>query len=182
MEREIRSTTSQCVHNLRDFPLSPGVYDDGGQTGAVAHRDDCATVTSRQRSRNIMVPHFQDQSFSNGTHMESIDFRYRLSDEGRIVLGPLSSEETREFEELTRRDREGLIDLTSELRLLELYVKYMGSDAKVSLVPSEPASHVRETPRRRKLPPRHQARQRNLVVPMIVVMGMSFMLIALFIS
>jgi hypothetical protein len=116
--------------------------------------------------------------------MESIDFRYRLSDQGRIVLGPLSSEETREFEELTRRDREGLIDLTSELRLLELYVKYMGSDAKVSLAPSEPASwsHAGETPRRQWPPPRHRSRQRNLVVPMIVVMGMSFMLIALFIS
>ena len=62
--------------------------------------------------------------------MESIDFRYRLSDQGRIVLGPLSSEETLEFEELSRRDREGLIDLTSELRLLELYVKYIGSDAR----------------------------------------------------
>lgn len=53
--------------------------------------------------------------------MESIDFRYRLSDQGRIVLGPLSSEETLEFEELSRRDREGLMDLTSELRLLELH-------------------------------------------------------------
>ncbi|WP_301269578.1 MULTISPECIES: hypothetical protein [unclassified Bradyrhizobium] len=144
-------------------------------------RDDCATVTSQQRPRTMMVPHFQDQSFSNGTHMESIDLRYRMSDQGRIVLGPLSSEETLEFEELTRRDREGLIDLTSELRLLELYVKYIGSDARVSLAPSEPASHASESPRQR-LPPRRQSRQRNLVVPMIVVMSMSFMLIALFIS
>jgi hypothetical protein len=119
--------------------------------------------------------------------METIDFRYRLSDQGRIVLGPLSSEETLEFEELSRRDREGLIDLTSELRLLELYVKYIGSDAKVSLAPSGPASlveesHVSETPRRRSPPPRRPSRRRNYVVPMIVVMGMSFMLIALFIS
>ncbi|QOZ50916.1 hypothetical protein [Bradyrhizobium sp. CCBAU 53338] len=113
--------------------------------------------------------------------MESIDLRYRMSDQGRIVHGPLSSEETLEFEELTRRDREGLIDLTSELRLLELYVKYIGSDARVSLAPSEPASHASESPRQR-LPPRRQSRQRNLVVPMIVVMSRSFMLIALFIS
>ena len=123
--------------------------------------------------------------------MESIDFRYRLSDQGRIVLGPLSSEETLEFEELSRRDREGLIDLTSELRLLELYVKYIGSDAKVSLAPSEPMSLVKslvsdsqvsETPRRRRPLPRRLSRQRDFIVPMIVVVGMSFMLIALFIS
>jgi hypothetical protein len=55
--------------------------------------------------------------------MESFDFRYRLSDQGRIVLGPLSAEETLEFEELSRRDREGLMGLSSDLRLLELYVK-----------------------------------------------------------
>lgn len=108
--------------------------------------------------------------------MESIDFRYRLSDQGR------SSEETREFEDLSRRDREGLIDLTSELRLLELYVKYIGSDAKTSPVPSEPASHPSETPRRRRPLPRRPSRQRDFIVPMIVVVGMSFMLIALFIS
>lgn len=123
--------------------------------------------------------------------MESIDFRYRLSDQGRIVLGPLSSEETLEFEELSRRDREGLIDLTSELRLLELYVKYIGSDAKVSLAPSEPMSLVKslvsdsqvsETPRRRRPLPRRPSRQRDFIVPVIVVAGMSFMLIALFIS
>lgn len=115
--------------------------------------------------------------------MESIDFRYRLSDQGRIVLGPLNSEETLEFEELSRRDREGLMDLTSELRLLDLYVKYIGSDAKISLAPSEPASHVSETPRRRQPLPRRPSRQRDfIIVPMIVVAGMSFMLIALFIS
>lgn len=123
--------------------------------------------------------------------MESIDFRYRLSDQGRIVLGPLSSEETLEFEELSRRDREGLIDLTSELRLLELYVKYIGSDARVSLAPTEPmslvkslvsGSQVSETPRRRRPLPRRLSRQRDFIVPMIVVVGMSFMLIALFIS
>jgi hypothetical protein len=119
--------------------------------------------------------------------MESIDFRYRLSDQGRIVLGPLSSEETLEFEELSRRDREGLIDLTSELRLLELYVKYIGSDARVSLAPSEfapsgTAPHVIETARRQRPPPRRSSRRHRYVVPMIVAVGMSFMLIALFIS
>jgi hypothetical protein len=175
------------VHNLRGFQLFPGAYDDAGQTEADPARDGCGTVISRQRRRNMVVPLFRDQSFSNGTHMESIDFRYRLSDQGRIVLGPLSSEETLEFEDLSRRDREGLIDLTSELRLLELYVKYMGSDAKVSLAPSEPMSlvsesQVSETPRRRRPLPRRLSRQRDFIVPMIVVVGMSFMLIALFIS
>lgn len=125
---------------------------------------------------------FRDWSFSNGAHMQPIDFRYRLSDQGRIVLGPLSSEETLEFEELSRRDREGLIDLLSELRLLELYVKYNGSGAQAPLAPSEPAFRVSETPRRRRSPPPRPSRPRNYVVPMIVVMGMSFMLIALFIS
>lgn len=125
---------------------------------------------------------FEISHFSNGTHMEPIDFRYRLSDQGRIVLGPLSSEETLEFEELSRREREGLIDLTSELRLLALYVKYIGSDANISLAPSEPASHVSEAPRRQRPLPRRPSRQRDFVVPMIVVVGMSFMLLALFIS
>lgn len=114
--------------------------------------------------------------------MEAIDFRYRLSDQGRIVLGALSSEETLEFEELTRRDREGLIDLTSELRLLELYVKYIGSDAKVPLAPSEPTSQTSGTSRPRRRQPNRPSRLRNLVVPMIVVMGMSVMLIALFVG
>ncbi len=114
--------------------------------------------------------------------MQPIDFRYRLSDRGRIVLGPLSSEQTLEFEELSRRDREGLIDLPSELRLLELYGKYNGSGAQAPLAPSEPAFRVSEIPRRRRSPPPRPSRPRNYVVPMIVVMGMSFMLIALFIS
>ncbi|MGX4769431.1 hypothetical protein ACWAUC_06440 [Bradyrhizobium guangdongense] len=168
--------------NLRDFQLLGGDYDDVGHTERFTHRNDCDRHISAERPRTRMVPHFQDQSFSNGPHMEAIDFRYRLSDQGRIVLGALSSEETLEFEDLTRRDREGLIDLTSELRLLELYVKYIGSDAKASLAPSQPSSHVRETLRPRSPQSRRPSRQRNLVVPMIVVMGMSFMLIALFIS
>ncbi|WP_246230175.1 hypothetical protein [Bradyrhizobium cytisi] len=170
------------MHNLRGFQLFPSAYDDAGQTETHPARDGCGTVISQQRRRNMVVPLFRDRSFSNSIHMESIDFRYRLSDQGRIVLGPLSSEETLEFEELSRRDREGLIDLTSELRLLELYVKYTGSDAKVSLAPSEPAAHVSETPRRRRPLPRRPSRQRDFIVPMMVAVGMSFMLIALFIS
>jgi hypothetical protein len=113
--------------------------------------------------------------------MQPIDFRYRLSDQGRIVLGQLSSEETLEFEVLSRRDREGLIDLPSELRLLELYVKYNGASTEAPLVPSEPVSQALETPRWRGPPPR-PSRQHNYIVPMVVVMSVSFMLIAMLIS
>ena len=81
-----------------------------------------------------MVAFFQDYSFSNGSQaVQPLDFHYRLSDQGRIVLGQLSSQETVEFELLSRRDREGLMDLPSELRLLELYVKYIGSRAEAAL-------------------------------------------------
>ncbi|HEV2153148.1 hypothetical protein [Bradyrhizobium sp.] len=66
-----------------------------------------------------------------------MELRYRLSDEGRIVLGQLTSEETLEFEVLSQQDRDGRNDLQSQLRLLELYVKYSG-----------PAS----TPRHKNLP------------------------------
>src|SRR4051794_12654050 len=126
-----------------------------------------------------MVSLFQDCSFSNGAHaMQPIDFRYRLSDQGRIVLGPLSSEETLEFEVLSRRDREGLIDLASELRLLELYVKYNGPDAPVPLATS--AHRLSEAPRRRKS--RRMPPPRNYVIPMAVMIGASFVLIALLIS
>jgi hypothetical protein len=113
--------------------------------------------------------------------MQPIDFRYRLSDRGRIVLGSLSSEETLEFEVLSRRDREGLIDLPSELRLLELYVKYNGASTEAPLAPLEPALHARETPRWRGPPPR-PSRQHAYIVPMVIVMSMSFMLIAMLIS
>ena len=58
--------------------------------------------------------------------MPHMELRYRLSDKGRIVLGQLTSEETLEFEALSQQDREGRIDLQSQLRLLELYVKYRG--------------------------------------------------------
>lgn len=149
----------------------------------LAARDGRGPSQSQRWSHTRMVQLFQDCSFSNGSQtVQPLDFRYRLSDQGRIVLGPLSSEETLEFEELSRRDREGLMDLPSELRLLELYVKYIGSDAETSLAPSEPASHMSETARRRRPLPRRPSRQRDLIVPMIVVVGMSFMLIALFIS
>ena len=127
--------------------------------------------------------------------MQPIDFRYRLSDQGRIVLGSLSSEETLEFEVLSRRDREGLIDLPSELRLLELYVKYGKSGTEVPLAPLEPADDplepayepwepVDEESERlssQKLPLR-SSRQHAYVVPMVIVMSVSFMLIAMLIS
>jgi len=61
-----------------------------------------------------MVPLFQDYTFSNRSQaVQPIDFHYRLSDQGRIVLGQLSSQETVEFELLSRRHREGLMDLPS---------------------------------------------------------------------
>jgi hypothetical protein len=127
-----------------------------------------------------MVPLFQDYSFSNGSQaVQPIDFRYRLSDRGRIVLGPLSSEETVEFELLSQREREGLMDLPSELRLLELYVKYVGSGAEVADAPAERAGQ--EPPRRRR-PPSRTARPRSYIVSMIVIAGVSFTLIALLVS
>lgn len=125
---------------------------------------------------------FQDYSFSNGAlAMQPIDFRYRLSDQGRIVLGPLSSEETVEFELLSQRDREGLMDLPSELRLLELYVKYVGSSAEAPLAPSRPARGVEPARPRRPRPPR-TARASNYIVSMIVIASVSFTLIALLVS
>jgi hypothetical protein len=126
---------------------------------------------------------FQDYSFSNGAlAMQPIDFRYRLSDQGRIVLGQLSSEETVEFELLSRRDREGLMDLPSELRLLELYVKYVGSGAEAGLAPTEPAWHEIAPSRPKRPPPSRTARPRGYVVSMIVIASVSFTLIALLVS
>lgn len=113
--------------------------------------------------------------------MQPLDFRYRLSDQGRIVLGQLSFEETLEFELLSQRDREGLMDLPSELRLLELYVKYNGSGVQASRAPSQPAWPTAEPPRRRR-PPSRSLRPRNYIVPMIVVASVSFTLIALLVS
>jgi hypothetical protein len=127
-----------------------------------------------------MVPLFQDYSFSNGSQaVQPIDFRYRLSDRGRIVLGPLSSEETVEFELLSQREREGLMDLPSELRLLELYVKYVGSGAEVA---DAPAERARQEPPRGRRPPSRTARPRSYIVSMIVFAGVSFTLIALLVS
>ncbi|WP_441238449.1 hypothetical protein [Bradyrhizobium sp. 930_D9_N1_4] len=113
--------------------------------------------------------------------MQPIDFRYRLSEQGRIVLGQLSSEETVEFELLSRRDREGLMDLTSELRLLELYVKYAGSGARPGLAPPMPAWPASGPLQRRRLPVR-TARPRNYVLSMLVIASVSFTLIALLVS
>jgi hypothetical protein len=127
-----------------------------------------------------MVPLFQDYSFSNGSQaVQPIDLRYRLSDRGRIVLGPLSSEETVEFELLSQREREGLMDLPSELRLLELYVKYVGSGAEVA---DAPAERARQEPPRRRRPPSRTERPRSYIVSMIVIAGVSFTLIALLVS
>jgi hypothetical protein len=127
-----------------------------------------------------MVQLFQDCSFSNGSQaVQPIDFRYRLSDRGRIVLGPLSSEETVEFELLSQREREGLMDLPSELRLLELYVKYVGSGAEVA---DAPAERARQEPPRGRRPPSRTARPRSYIVSMIVFAGVSFTLIALLVS
>jgi hypothetical protein len=130
----------------------------------------------------MMVSLFQDCSFSNGAHaMLPIDFRYRLSDQGRIVLGPLSSEETVEFELLSQRDREGLMDLPSELRLLELYVKYVGCSAEAPLAPSGSARDI-EPPRPRRPRPPRTPRASNYIVSMIVIASVSFTLIALLVS
>ncbi|WP_256805681.1 hypothetical protein [Bradyrhizobium sp. Bra64] len=129
-----------------------------------------------------MAPHFRDYSFSNGSQaMQPLDFHYRLSDRGRIVLGQLSSEETVEFELLSRRDREGLMDLASELRLLELYVKYIGSGAEAGGAPTEPVRQISEPPRRQQ-PPARTAQPRNYIVSMIVIASVSFTLIALLVS
>src|SRR6266702_8044331 len=114
----------------------------GPARSRVSNRDSRGPSQSRRWAQTTRVPLLRDWSFSNGAHMQPLAFRYRLSDRGRIVLGPLSSEQTLEFEELSRRDREGLIDLLSELRLLELYVKYNGSGAQAPLAPSEPAFRV----------------------------------------
>ena len=114
--------------------------------------------------------------------MQPIDFRYRLSDQGRIVLARLSSEETVEFELLSRRDREGLMDLSSELRLLELYVKYVGSDTQVTFAPSELGWQMNEPLQRRRPSPARTAHPRNYILSMIVIASVSFTLIALLVS
>lgn len=114
--------------------------------------------------------------------MQPLDFRYHLSKQGRLVLGPLSSEETLEFELLSRRDREGLMDLSSELRLLELYVKYVGPGTRTALAPEERASHAVAAPQRRRPPSSRTARPHNYLLSMIVVAGVSFTLIALLAS
>jgi len=114
--------------------------------------------------------------------MQPIDFRYRLSDQGRIVLGRLSSEETAEFELLSRREREGLMDLASELRLLELYVKYAGTNAGVTRTPPLAGRRTGEPLRPRRQPSSRTARPRNYVVSMLVIASVSFTLIALLVS
>ncbi|MBR0820397.1 hypothetical protein [Bradyrhizobium liaoningense] len=114
--------------------------------------------------------------------MQPLDFHYRLSDQGRIVLGQLSSEETVEFELLSRRDREGLMDLSSALRLLEFYVKYIGSRAEAALAPSEPVWQASEPLQRQRPPRARMARPRNYILSMIVIASVSFTLIALLVG
>jgi hypothetical protein len=113
--------------------------------------------------------------------MQPIDFRYRMSDQGRVVLGSLSSEETLEFEMLSRRDREGELDLPNELRLLELYVKYHGSNPQVPLAPLEPLDdELIETPLPRSSSPR--APEQAYVVAFVAVMSVGFIVIAMLIN
>ena len=115
--------------------------------------------------------------------MQPIDFRYRMSDQGRVVLGSLSSEETLEFEVLSRRDRDGVIDLANELRLLELYVKYHGSNHQVPLAPLEPVDDLDdliETPLPRASSPR--APEQAYVVAFVAVMSVGFIVIAMLIN
>jgi hypothetical protein len=143
--------------------------------------------------------------FKTGSQtVQPTDFRYRMSDQGRIVLGPLSSDETLEFEVLSRRDREGRLDLPSELRLLELYVKYSGSSTQVPLAPLQPADEPFEqgplepgyapfgpadfgsvdemSEPRPSRKPQPLSSSHNYVVPIVVVMSVGFMLIAMLAS
>lgn len=112
--------------------------------------------------------------------MQPIDFRYRMSDQGRVVLGSLSSEETLEFEVLSQRDREGVIDLPNELRLLELYVKYHSSNPEVPLAPLEPFDDLLETPLPRTSSRR--APEQAYVVAFVAVLSVGFIVIAMLIN
>jgi hypothetical protein len=128
--------------------------------------------------------------------MQPIDFRYRMSDQGRVVLGSLSSEETLEFEVLSRREREGVIDLPNELRLLELYVKYHGCNTQVPLAPQRPFDESLEEPLKKPFeepfddlietpPPRSsspRAPEQAYVVALVAVMSVGFIVIAMLIN
>jgi hypothetical protein len=101
--------------------------------------------------------------------MTRTEFRYRLSDEGRIVLGQLTSEETLEFEVLSLRERDGTIDLQSELRLLDLYVKYTGP----MLRPHEPQRSATASPapsRSRTKAPSHLRLPRSIAMMLIITL------------
>lgn len=56
--------------------------------------------------------------------MDPADFRYRVADDGRIVVVGLTQEETLEFETLFRRRGDVATELSCELRLLELFLKH----------------------------------------------------------
>jgi hypothetical protein len=56
--------------------------------------------------------------------MNPKDFRYRVADDGRIVVVGLTLQETLEFETLFRWKDDTVTDTPRELRLLELYLKH----------------------------------------------------------
>lgn len=55
------------------------------------------------------------------------ELRYRLDRDGLVVAGDLSAEETFELEELWLRNEVGVLPKHDHLRLLELYIRYLGS-------------------------------------------------------
>jgi hypothetical protein len=102
--------------------------------------------------------------------MPPTEFRYRLSDEGRIVLGQLTSEETLEFEVLSQRERDGSIDLQSELRLLELYVKYHGPVSRPRHCPQTTAPTSPTPSRDRMRSTSHQQLPRSIAMMLIITL------------
>src|SRR4051812_2601477 len=102
--------------------------------------------------------------------MTPTEFRYRLSDQGRIVLGQLTSEETLEFEVLSLRERNGTIDLQSELRLLDLYVKYQGPVSRPRLGPRRTATASPTSSRARTKPMSHRQPPRSIAMTLIIAL------------
>jgi len=102
--------------------------------------------------------------------MTPTEFRYRLSDEGRIVLGQLTSEETLEFEVLSLRERDGTIDLQSELRLLDLYVKHNGPMSRPRHEPQRSATASPAPSRSRTKAPSHLRLPRSIAMMLIITL------------
>jgi len=102
--------------------------------------------------------------------MTPTEFRYRMSDEGRIVLGQLTSEETFEFEVLSLRERDGTIDLQSELRLLDLYVKYNGPMSRPRHEPERTTSASPTSCRARAKATSHQQLPRSIAMMLIITL------------